>query len=339
MTPISNEILSEMLDNSLYDIKLLRQEVAALREAKASASAEAYELREELDSRDEELRQALRASTEAHTEAKGIIKALREERLILQEDFREANGDKYRALNEVKRLKDEVEHDDKLLDEQAVRIAELESEVEQLVRNSELDLAALKNQSECISDLNTDLRKATLRAHENANLWGEARQEADDLKGRLATAHAKLYDTEREVEDLKADADALDWYQGETKRLRDEVERLEQERDEARDQARFFRAESKAIAAGALRKGDRLNRSEQEVERLQDEVERLTEALSLSKAAEQAWADKYGRLTEQAQTSEGRLADCRESLRQSERDLADAEDQLALYADNCECSQ
>ena len=37
-----------MLDNALSDIKYLRQEVAALREAKASAKAEAYELKEEL---------------------------------------------------------------------------------------------------------------------------------------------------------------------------------------------------------------------------------------------------------------------------------------------------
>lgn len=313
MTPIDNAILSEMLDNSLYDIKLLRQEVASLREAKASALAEAYELREELDSRDEELRQALRSATTAHTEAKGIIEALRKQHRELQDDLAAmvVDRDEYKELYEgaaehlswhirrargvidglqssvehrhagavksAKRIaeleeasakdaalikslgdeaKDRYEAEQRLreeLDSADERIAELASEVERLVRNSELDLAVLQRQSECISDLNTDLRKATLRAHENANLWGEARQEADDLKGRLATAHAKLYDTEQEVEDLKADADALDWYQGETKRLKDEV------------------------------------------------------------------------------------ADCRESLRQSERDLADAEDQIALYQDKCEC--
>jgi len=43
MTPTDNAILSEMLDNALSDIKYLRQEVAALREAKALAMARADE--------------------------------------------------------------------------------------------------------------------------------------------------------------------------------------------------------------------------------------------------------------------------------------------------------
>ena len=297
MTPIDNAILSEMLDNCLSDVRYLRAEVASLREAKAEAKAEAYELREELDSRDEELRQALRSATTAHTEAKGIIEALREHQLVLQQDFREANGDKYAALNEVKRLKDEVEHDDKRLDEQAVRIAELEDVVAGVVQQrdsatgritelqGDIDLFRALNQSladeakdryeseqrlrdevasaeERIAELEEALARAVSRADENANLLSEAEQVRDTVVAVAREADERITELEQEVEDRKADADALDWYQGETKRL-----------------------------------------------------------------------------TEQAQTFEGRLADCRESLRQSERDLADAEDQLALYADNCECSQ
>ncbi len=41
MTPIDNAILTEMLDNALSDIKYLRAEVSALREAKAEATAQA----------------------------------------------------------------------------------------------------------------------------------------------------------------------------------------------------------------------------------------------------------------------------------------------------------
>jgi hypothetical protein len=48
MTPIDNAVLSEILDNALSDLEYMRQERNLLREAKAEATAEAYELRQEL---------------------------------------------------------------------------------------------------------------------------------------------------------------------------------------------------------------------------------------------------------------------------------------------------
>lgn len=49
MTPIDNAVLTEILDNALSDIKYLRAERNALREAKAKAKAEAYEAKAEAD--------------------------------------------------------------------------------------------------------------------------------------------------------------------------------------------------------------------------------------------------------------------------------------------------
>jgi chromosome segregation ATPase len=53
MTPIDNAVMTEMLDNCLSDIEYLRAERIALREAKAEAKAEAYDLKEELARADE----------------------------------------------------------------------------------------------------------------------------------------------------------------------------------------------------------------------------------------------------------------------------------------------
>lgn len=175
MTPIDNDILTEMLDNALSDIKYLRNEVAALREAKAEAKAEAYEAREEADSAavridelEDDLRQANRQATEAHTKAQDIIVALREERLILQQDFREANGDKYEALRRVAKLEDELAWDTPAL---------------------------MATQAERISDLNAALRKATLRAHENADKLAASVKQAQDWADKYGRS-------EREVERL-----------------------------------------------------------------------------------------------------------------------------------------
>ncbi len=93
MTPIDNAILSEMLDNCLSDIKYLRQEVSALREAKAEAKAEAYELREEVAD--------LRAEADANS---AMQQALADE----AQDRFEENRDLSR---EIGRLRDEAKWD------------------------------------------------------------------------------------------------------------------------------------------------------------------------------------------------------------------------------------
>ena len=188
MTPIDNAVMTEMLDNCLSDIEYLRAERIALREAKAEAKAEAYDLKEELAGADE-----------------------------------------------------------------------------------------------LIAELEWKFRRAIARADENAD---------------------KLVASERQVVDLYAECDKLEAALRQDGKLLDEqAERI----------AELEHALQRAIA-----------RADENAEACKD-LTRYKEALRLSVREGQTW--------------EGQLADCREALRQSERDLSDAEDQLALYADNCECSQ
>lgn len=72
---------------------------------------------------------------------------------------------------------------------------------------------------------------------------------------------------------------------------------------------------------------------------LSREIKRLLDEAHWNAATRDQQADRIAELEDKCEVVEARLADCRSTLRQTDREVTDLQDQLALYQDNCECSQ
>lgn len=115
--------------------------------------------------------------------------------------------------------------------------------------------------------------------------------------------------------------------------------------DNALSDIEYLRAERNALReAKAEAKAEAYDLKEELVEHglaldlLADRTDELEKALKRAIARADENADKYNRSERQVEDLRAELQRYKEALRISIRETSDAEDQLALYQDNCECA-
>ncbi|MEM9893192.1 MAG: hypothetical protein AAF962_20175 [Actinomycetota bacterium] len=314
--------LQSELDSARADLEQANQERDTAIQQHSAALTRQLELEKELDNARERQASIERDHEDADSElvmlreqvtvAEGAVEPLRGEVGTLTEQIEAVKVANTELTDEVERITTERNDENRASE---LRIHELESDLDDLRKEHESLAASSNERASEIEDLQGKLGVAATQAEESSSLVEMLTEEKIDVASRLADTESMLDTTRTQLNNVKADAEALAADLSNVKAHRDglstQVEELHASLSEALDNLARVRSTSDADRAS-------LKEVRTERDQLKVRVSSLEQAEAGAEAKLEAVTTERDALTSQVETANTERSDAERKLRELE---------------------